>query len=147
MLLKVSSHAIVQRCDSCGAERQLPYTSLQAGIALGDLPVAGDPNMMALSACPDCGAKEFFNRVAATDPGETSDTADHRRGVNALHAALVAAGRAAPGLQDGFANESIDTDKADIPWSFSGAPPALSGWRDPNRIAVTEGAASPKGGE
>jgi len=142
MLLKVMSDSIQQRCDACGAERALEHTSLQVGFVHGDPPVPMDPNVIALPSCTDCGASEFLNRVAATDPDEVTDTADHRRGVNALHAALVAAGRAAPGLSEWFASESIDTDKGETPWSFAGIPAAVSGAPDAAVVAFAQYAAS-----
>lgn len=119
MLLKVMHDSIVQRCDACGARRELTCASLEAGVAFGDPPTPMSPDIIALPACSSCGAREFLQRVASTDPAEVSETAEHRRGVNALHAALVAAGRTAPGIRELIAKGIRAADTAVIPWSFS----------------------------
>lgn len=119
MLLQVLKDSIEQRCDVCNARRELMLESLEAGVALDDPPTPMNPNIIALPSCPHCGSREFLQRVASTDPSEVTETADHRRGVNALHAALVAAGRTAAGLRDWIARETSVADEAVIPWTFA----------------------------
>ncbi|MFV8750206.1 hypothetical protein ACNOYE_06620 [Nannocystaceae bacterium ST9] len=116
MLTNISVESIHQRCDACGATRELPRAGLRVGVES-----PRDPNIIELPHCHQCGSREFLNRVVGTDPRESSDGAEHRRAVNALHAALVAAGQAAPSLVEWFAREAIVADVAVIPWTFSGA--------------------------
>lgn len=146
MLLYVSLKTVTQRCDVCGTAHHVAFHSLCAGLACGDPPVPRDPNIIALPTCPTCGAREFLNRVVVPATTASMDTADHRRGVNALHAALVAAGSTAPGLRDWFAQEHITTDTANIPWSFAGTPPRPSGPPNPTRVAFAQYAAHYQGG-
>ena len=72
--------------------------------------------------------------------------AEHRRAVNALHAALVTAGSVAAGFSDWFAIESIATERAKIPWVFPGEPVAIVGRVDDAETAFARFIASRRGG-
>jgi len=134
MLLLLLADEIEQRCDFCGARRRLPLGALQVGIESGDPPAPTNPHAIALPACTDCGAGEFLQRVDSGQPGAApggvDDAAEHRRAVNALHAALLAAGNVGAGFREWFATESLATERAEIPWTFPGEPVPIAGRAD-----------------
>jgi len=138
MLLQLLATEIEQRCDVCGARRRLALDALQAGVEDGDPPEPVDPNVIVLPPCTGCGAQEFLNRVTTAPRDALDDGAEHRRAVNAVHAALVGAGRVAPAMRDYFATENLDTERARVPWSFPGEPVPIVGRPDPVSIAFAE---------
>lgn len=122
MLVHIEIGAAEQRCDVCGSRRSIPWTALRAGVEAIDPPAPLDPNIIALPACPICGSAEYLNRVAGTGGRPSPAALDHRRAVNALHAALVAAGRVPLTLAAYFAAERVDVDAAPLPWTFEHTP-------------------------
>lgn len=130
MLLEVSVTHVTHRCDFCGASRSLAHADLVAGVVAGETPTPTDPNIIVLPACGECGAQEFLNRVPAVDRGGGRLARAHRSGVNALHAALVDAGRIAPSLAAVFASDTAAYDRAELPWAFPGEPRSIVGRRD-----------------
>lgn len=145
MLLRVTIEEIEQRCDACGSRRTLPLAALRAGVEHGDQPM--DPSVIALPVCPHCDAREFVMRVLASPQAGAprSATTEHRRGVNALHHALVAAGRVAPSLADYFAGESLAFERAELPWAFTGDPAPIRR-PDPATLAFSQFLAARNGG-
>lgn len=122
MLLRIEAISVHQRCDYCGANHTIAWDEIHAGVENADPPSPLDPNPIGLPVCLGCGSKEFLIRVASSADGADAATLDHRRGVNALHAALVASGRVAPTLVGYFATESIELDMVAIPWAFAHEP-------------------------
>ncbi len=135
MLLLVETGSAEQRCDVCGTRRSISWTQLRAGVEAGDPPTPLDPNIIAVPACPTCGSSEYLNRVAGAGGRPSPAALDHRRGVNALHAALVAAGRVPSTLAAYFADERVDLDAAPLPWRFEHTP--LPPSRDPTQLDPT----------
>jgi len=103
-----------------------------------DPPSPLDPNVIGLPVCSGCGSKEFLIRVAASADGADPATLAHRRGVNALHAALVASGRVAPTLVRYYPTESIEFEVVAIPWAFEHepVPPVLASTRVDPTVAT-----------
>lgn len=150
MLLQVLANEVEQRCDICGAQRRVAMEALSAGIEFGEPPEPMDPNVIALPLCSECGAREFVRRVGSAEPGAApggvDDVADHRRGLNALHAALVAAGRMGSSFGEWFATESLATECAKIPWTFAGEPVPIVGVRAASEVAFEDFVANRRGG-
>jgi hypothetical protein len=146
MLLQVAPSSLVQRCDFCGEQRTVGFDEIVAGLEAGDPPEPLDPNIVTLPACAECGAKEFLNRVASSEPSAGVDAFEHRRAVNAVHAALVAGGRTAPTLTEYFATEAIDTEVVPLPWSLSFSPRPIVGAMDPATAAFLAYLAARQGG-
>lgn len=124
MLLSVDTHELEHRCDACGAVRRIALASLSAGVESGAAR-PGSPDIVALPACAGCGAREFWRRLARWSDHRESPAASHKRAVNGLHAALVAAGRVAASLREHFAGETVSTERAELPWSYPGEPPPI----------------------
>lgn len=138
MIIQADADKIEQRCGGCGAQRRIALASLVAGIEIGDPPEPADPNIIALPVCPHCGATEFLNRVTSAPMGGVDDAAQHRRAVNAVHAALVAATRVPPSLREYFAAEAVEIEQASLPWSFTGELAPIPDALDPAARAFAE---------
>jgi hypothetical protein len=130
MLLQLTPTNLRQRCDHCGETPTISFGDIVAGIEAGEPPEPIDPNIIRMPECAGCGSVEFLNRVAASEPTTGPHAEEHRRAVNALHAALVAAGRAAATIAAYFAAESLETEKVDIPWSASFEPKPITAVQD-----------------
>lgn len=146
MLLQVTSTNLEQRCDVCGARRLVAFTDILAGLEGGDPPEPLDPNIIALPVCTDCGAREFLNRVPASEPSASRDAGEHRRAVNALHEALIEAGRASPTLEAYFATETLEVERAELPWSATFEPRPLAQLTDPSGRMFADYVAARRGG-
>jgi hypothetical protein len=143
MIMDASTTEVLQRCDSCAAERRLALTSLTLGLDHPASAASLDPNGIRLPSCP-CGAVETLNRtwdrypVPSDRSGEpmplpASAAAEiaHRRLVNAVADHLRGLRRVSPGNQGRVLAETIrPPDLGSLPLSLnapSGAPNPTQG--------------------
>lgn len=133
MLLRIDNGSATQRCDVCGMQHQIAWTALRAGVESEDPPTPLDPNVIRMPQCPGCSSTEFLIRVTRSDDSPDVPTLDHRRGVNALHAALVESGSVVSTLSQYFQSEVIASDRAPLPWAFAHEPirPVAAALPDP----------------
>ena len=78
MLLRVETTNVDQRCDYCGANHNILWTALRAGVETSDPATPLDPNVIELPTCSDCGSKEFLVRVFVPTENADPATREHR---------------------------------------------------------------------